>query len=122
MVLTYTSQPPSINKSLLVPSIEHHLHHQAYQAYIITFTALDKDIINAILSHDALLSYKNLHNVITEDERWKMIEHHILHLAPHQSGKVKDLQKQIYDLQVIFTLLNLVVLSAKELTNVVSIL
>ena len=60
------------------------------------YQALFKSIPSAILIPAATLPYKDLQYVITEDDLWEMFEHVLRKWAPHISGKVEDLQKQIY--------------------------
>ena len=66
------------------------------------YLELDKSIPKDILLSVVSLTYKTLQHAITKDDCWKMLKHFLLNWYPYLSGKVKYLQKQIYDLQVLF--------------------
>ena len=59
----------------MVPFAGKNFHGKACQTYITISCALLKDTINTILQPDAPLPHKTLQNVITEDDRYKMLEH-----------------------------------------------
>ena len=63
--------------------------------------ALDKATPNSIKSSAAPLAYKALQHVITGDCVWKILEHLLIHSAPHIGGKANDPQDKIYDLNLI---------------------
>ena len=56
---------------------------------------------NAILCPAAPLTYKVLEHVIKEDDGSRMLKHVFRKISRHLVGKAENLQKQIYDLQVI---------------------
>ena len=60
--------------------------------------AIPKDILIPV-SH---LTYKPLQNIIMEDDEQIIIERVLRKISPHIGGKVEDLQKQIYDMHIIF--------------------
>ena len=65
------------------------------------YQALAKSIQNSINSSSAPLEYKASKDVITYDYIWTMMEHLLIHCAPHLCGKYYDTQKQVYDLNTI---------------------
>ena len=65
--------------------------------------ALSKAISNYILSPASPLAYKSPQRVIVEDYGWIMLEHVLQIRSPHIGVKVGYLQKQIYDLQVLYS-------------------
>ena len=65
------------------------------------YQEFSKAIPNPTLRPDVPITYKNLQQVITEDDSRRMIKHFIRKRAPCLGGKVENIQKQIYDLQFI---------------------
>ena len=63
--------------------------------------ALSKSIPNPIKSYSSLLAYKVLQYVITENDDRTIMEYILIHSAPHIDGKEDDIQKKIYNLNVI---------------------
>ena len=67
------------------------------------YIELTKAIPNFISCTDTPMAYKTLQHIITEDGVWKIPENLLRHWAPHPGDKEEDLQKNIYDMQVIYT-------------------
>ena len=52
---------------------------------------LSKETLNTILCPATPLVYKNLQQITTTDNEWKIIEHILCHRVPHIFGKEEDL-------------------------------
>ena len=87
----------------MVPSTGEHFHDKSCQSSIIISQSLAKTIPNTILLPTENLAYNTHQDVITKDDGWKILKHIFYRWAPHIGGKAEDMQKQIYDLQVIST-------------------
>ena len=78
------------------PNIPH-----AYQTYLMLSRSLSKDTPNYIKSYAATLAYKSVQHVITDDYGWMIVEHLLIRCDTHLGGKANDLQKKMYEQNVI---------------------
>ena len=66
------------------------------------YRELVKATPNTILLSSIPLASKALQNYIMEDDGWNILEHILCNWDPNIGGKAEYMQKQIYDLWVIF--------------------
>ena len=95
--------PNKTISNLLVPPKSHSLHTLDLHTYHIISRAISNPIPNSVIRTDASLFYNVIQKVINEDNGLVVIDN-LLHLrAPHLGGRSDDIQKQIYDITVIYS-------------------
>ena len=88
---------------ILFPSVGELLHEKSCQNLIIMSWEPGAAIPNATLLPVSNPAYKALQCIIMKDGGLITLEHTLHKISLHLGGKVEDLQKQIYDMRVIFS-------------------